>query len=115
MTLPGSGLWQLSQRVVVKETYKSAAWDDPAFWHDVEARIPREPTILEALLGLQDHGSIVETRHCRRYMNRPMYRLYMEYCEYGDLGGLVYQHWKTRGRRNEFARQDKPRVESPKR
>ncbi|KAK3708762.1 hypothetical protein LTR37_011283 [Vermiconidia calcicola] len=96
-----AGLWvkydgscRILDRNVVKETYLgSAGWDQEVHWSEpIDARKPREATIQSLLNPLPEAFNVVQLRDTRVYDDRKMYRLYMEYCEHGDLESLIRNH-----------------------
>ena len=62
-------------------------WSEP-----IDARKPREATIQSLLNPLPEAFNVVQLRDTRVYPDQKMYRLYMEYCEHGDLESLIRNH-----------------------
>jgi serine/threonine protein kinase len=68
-------------------------WWDNSYWAEPEERgVPREAMIQNLLSDRPDGFNIVQLHAWQVYKERKMYRLYMEYCEHGDLEGLITNH-----------------------
>ncbi|GIZ41891.1 hypothetical protein CKM354_000517800 [Cercospora kikuchii] len=82
-------------RVVLKEVCLDAdfRWSRPNYWNDPMCnRTPLEFAIPHYLNGLADSHNIVQHLDYGLYEEHAMYRLYMEYCEYGDLQEVITRH-----------------------
>ncbi|KXS97366.1 hypothetical protein AC578_9614 [Pseudocercospora eumusae] len=74
------------ERVVTKEGYLGSKWDSERYWHGPKAdRVPLEYILQRTLSNLPKANNIVHCLAYGLYERFRMYRLYMEYCQHGDL------------------------------
>lgn len=73
-------------RAAIKECYNARYWNDNVRWEGPkELRVPSEFTIQKSLSESRGGHNIVHCRAYGLYESMSMYRLYMEYCQHGDL------------------------------
>ncbi|KAK4543947.1 hypothetical protein LTR36_004721 [Oleoguttula mirabilis] len=89
-------------RAAVKDTYlEPRQWDSPVYWSDMrDPRIAREAAIQETLSDLRYAQSIIKYLSTKVYLDRHMYRIFMEYCPLGTLEDLIWKH--NRQQQNRF-------------
>ncbi|KAL8842587.1 MAG: hypothetical protein Q9176_002544 [Flavoplaca citrina] len=78
-------------KVVIKQIGKEKPRERGAFvkekeWDD------RYPLEVELMRALKNKNNIVQIRGYRRYRQKEVHRIYMEYCSSGDLYGLISQY-----------------------
>ncbi|KAF7188039.1 Serine/threonine-protein kinase KIN3 [Pseudocercospora fuligena] len=74
------------ERVVTKEGYLGSKWDLEQYWHGPKAdRVPLEYILQRALSKSPKADNVVHCQAYGLYERFRMYRLYMEYCQHGDL------------------------------
>lgn len=79
--------------MVLKETYLvEKRWKNLTFWSSPQKNVPREAAIQGWFSGLKDSTNIVQLYSAKVYEAKRMYRLYMEYCEHGDLEQMLNNH-----------------------
>ncbi|CAK1357877.1 unnamed protein product [Cercospora beticola] len=79
-------------RVAVKEMYFEEEWTSPEKWEaPIYNRIPREYALAKSLNNL-NVKNVVEHRDYGLFERVTMLRLYLEFCEYGDLKKKVKDH-----------------------
>ncbi|KAK4555972.1 hypothetical protein LTR86_007192 [Recurvomyces mirabilis] len=103
-----TGIWlrfddedKIMDRVVVKDTYLNPAqWADIRKWQvrDPKRGVmrPMEYGIQRKLRSTRDHRHFAGVRKCKVFAKRRMYRLYTDYCSYGNGATLIegYTHHK---------------------
>ena len=79
------------QRVVVKQIGKQKPRERGAFvkGQEWDSNYPLE---VELMRALKNKNNIVQIRGYRRYPEKEVHRIYMEYCLSGDLYGLISQY-----------------------
>jgi hypothetical protein len=98
------GLWvkvddeeNIIERVAIKDvdTIERERWDHPWYWRD---QLPQDIAIQERLKRQNGRDTVHKYQGYRLNMADRRYRLYNEYCEYGDLRSYLryyYEAWST--------------------
>ncbi|KAF7191180.1 Serine/threonine-protein kinase KIN3 [Pseudocercospora fuligena] len=87
----------ITGRIAIKEAYlgprpgkSKDQWNNARLWcHPMSVRYPLEAGIMRRLNDLEHSESVVRNLAYASYDAKKMFRLYMEYCEHGDLNELV--------------------------
>ena len=91
--------------MAVKESYLGPHWwEDETWYTETEEdgtpyRLPRE-AFIHALMSyrkmLPHSRNVVEYDSYAVYEDRHMYRLYMQFCQHGDLNDMISMHARLR-------------------
>jgi hypothetical protein len=80
-------------RIVVKETYQHRMFNVPGYWQGpLFGRVVKEEAIMRYLSSLSNSQNVVRPLAVALYEGLRMYRIYMEYCPYGDLEGTIERY-----------------------
>ncbi|EME83620.1 uncharacterized protein MYCFIDRAFT_196840 [Pseudocercospora fijiensis CIRAD86] len=93
----------ITGRTAIKEAYlgprpgkSKDSWNNARFWcHPMSIRYPMEAGIMRRLNDLQHSESIVQNLAYASYDAKKMFRLYLEFCEHGDLNELIKAYAKA--------------------
>ncbi|KAL8775998.1 MAG: hypothetical protein Q9213_008413, partial [Squamulea squamosa] len=87
-----AGMWErrgedndIVDRMVIKQIGKHRSDKDKA-WD------PSHPLEVELMRALKAKANIVQIKGYRRYLHQEVHRIYMEYCSFGDLHGLITEY-----------------------
>ncbi|KXT08798.1 hypothetical protein AC579_2556 [Pseudocercospora musae] len=91
-----AGLWErvgedggLIDRIVAKESYHKR-FTSSSLWHGPSLhRIPKEGALMEMINHIPDSENVLQCQGWRVYGLLRIIRIYVDYCEYGDLEQLI--------------------------
>lgn len=87
-----------AQTTVVKETYVGTmmpriSWDSSMIWYgDVKNELPREAMAHRLISEVPRPTNVVRYLASATYLDRKMYRIYMEHCLHGDLEDVIREY-----------------------
>ncbi|KXS98114.1 hypothetical protein AC578_9387 [Pseudocercospora eumusae] len=98
-----AGLWkrvdengELIDRIVAKES-SPEFFMSRDLWYDEPLKTPKEAALMESINQMRDSKNVLRCLGWRVYKVLKIIRLYLEYCEHGDLENLIEIYDRKRG------------------